>query len=267
MKEEVRLLIKDLQYACRQSLFDGIVRTAAADDDDDDDDTDNQQQEQPRVEVCAICVDTTCCSVVALDDTYQPLRPSLLWMDARSSTQTTEILHKCRGDPALRVNCDGHGPISAEWMTPKALWIKQNEPHTWNKATHICEYQDYINHRLTGVMCASSCNAAARWHWDGQLCVTTKTQPQTQQQQPYPGRPISLYETLGMPELADKLPTKCIPMGSLVGQLTADAARHLGLTQGLPIVQVRKHTKYMHTCIHTDIQIYKQHTTSYRSIH
>ena len=38
MKEEVRLLIKDLQYACRQSLFDGIVRTAAADDDDDDDD-------------------------------------------------------------------------------------------------------------------------------------------------------------------------------------------------------------------------------------
>ena len=40
MKEEVRLLIKDLQYACRQSLFDGIVRTAAADDDDDDDDDD-----------------------------------------------------------------------------------------------------------------------------------------------------------------------------------------------------------------------------------
>ena len=40
MKEEVRLLIKDLQYACRQSLFDGIVRTAAAADDDDDDDTD-----------------------------------------------------------------------------------------------------------------------------------------------------------------------------------------------------------------------------------
>jgi hypothetical protein len=34
MKEEVRLLIKDLQYACRQSLFNGIVRTAADDDDD-----------------------------------------------------------------------------------------------------------------------------------------------------------------------------------------------------------------------------------------
>ncbi|MGK3757457.1 MAG: hypothetical protein ACI8RD_009771 [Bacillariaceae sp.] len=34
MKEEVRLLIKDLQYACRQSLFDGIVRTTTADDDD-----------------------------------------------------------------------------------------------------------------------------------------------------------------------------------------------------------------------------------------
>jgi len=67
--------------------------------------------------VIAICVDTTCCSVVALDKTFMPLRPALLWMDARSAPQTREIMEKCKGDPALAVNCDGNGPISAEWMT------------------------------------------------------------------------------------------------------------------------------------------------------
>jgi len=182
--------------------------------------------------VCAICIDTTCCSVVALDEDYNPLRPSLLWMDARSAPQTTEILKKCKGDRALKVNCDGKGPLSAEWMTPKALWIKQNEPEIWIKAKTICEYQDYINHKLTGVMCASSCNAAARWHWDGEECIKASDDANK-----YPGRPLSLYKKLGMPELADKLPKTCLPMGSLVGKLQKEAAEHLGLDEGTPVAQ------------------------------
>jgi ribulose-phosphate 3-epimerase len=48
---------------------------------------------------------------------------------------------------------------------------------------------------------------------------------------------MSMYETLGIPELADKLPDKCLPMGSLVGHLTTQAATHLNLPQGLPVSQ------------------------------
>lgn len=184
-------------------------------------------------DVKSICIDTTCCSVVALDRrTKEPLRPCLLWMDARSAPQTEEIMEKCRGDPALAVNCGGHGPISAEWMTPKALWIKQNEPDVWSRAGTICEYQDYINYKLTGRIVASSCNAASRWHWDGEDCLRQSTT-----EDPFPGRPMSLYRKLGMPELADKLPQICIPMGSLIGGLTAEAAKHLGLPEGLPVSQ------------------------------
>ena len=96
-------------------------------------------------EFCSICVDTTCCSVVVLDENKEPIRNCLLWMDSRSAPQTQEIMTKCKGDPALRVNCGGDGPLSAEWMTPKALWIRQNEPEVWAKAETVCEYQDYIN--------------------------------------------------------------------------------------------------------------------------
>ena len=187
-------------------------------------------------DVVAICVDTTCCSVVALDMNYKPLRPALLWMDARSAPQTKEIMDKCKGDAALNVNCNGNGPISAEWMTPKALWIKQNEPHVWKKAVNICEYQDYINYRLTGVLCASSCNAAARWHWDGEECIKVSGEGDSVDDK-YRGRPMSLYKKLGMSELADKLPKDCLCMGSLVGHLTKEAASDLGLKEGLPVAQ------------------------------
>lgn len=185
-----------------------------------------QSTEGEGHEIKAICVDTTCCSVVALDATYAPLRPCLLWMDQRSAAQCREILETARGDPALLVNAGGDGPLSAEWMTPKALWLKQNEPNTYNQARYICEYQDYINYKMTGKMCASSCNAAARWHWDGVACL-----------QAGEGRPLSLYQRIGMPELADKLPATCLAMGTKIGELSKDAAEHLNLPRDLPVIQ------------------------------
>jgi len=183
-------------------------------------------------EFCSICVDTTCCSVVALDEDMQPLRNCILWMDARSAPQTREIMTECKDDPALRVNCGGEGPLSAEWMTPKALWIRKNEPEVWAKAKTICEYQDFINYKLTGEICASSCNAASRWHWDGEESILDGTSDN-----PHPGRPLTLYKQLGVPELAEKLPQRCLPMGAQVGTLTQEAATHLGLPVGLSVTQ------------------------------
>ena len=183
-------------------------------------------QQPDDCKIVAMAVDTTCCSVVALDDTMEPLRPCLLWMDQRAHAQTKEIFDRCKGDSALNVNCGGEGPLSAEWMLPKALWMQQNEPEIWNKATTICEYQDYINYKLTGNLYASSCNAATRWHWDGDECLVEGQ-----------GRPLSLYETLGIPELSEKLPSRCMAMGTEVGKLTKEASEHTGLPEGLPVIQ------------------------------
>jgi len=191
-----------------------------------------QDNKDDDFEICAICLDTTCCSVVFLNDKKEPLRPALLWMDARSAPQTKEILEKCRGDPALDINCGGEGPLSAEWMTCKALWCHQNEPKVWKKAKTICEYQDYLNYKLTGQLVASSCNAAVRWHWNGEECIQEGGGDSD-----LPGRPMSLYRKLGIPELAQKLPQKCLPMGALVGKLTKEASQHLGLPEDLPVVQ------------------------------
>ena len=118
-------------------------------------------------DVAGICCDTTCCTVVALDDAGDPLMPCILWMDMRAAEQTKQVL--ATGDVALRVNSDGAGPVSAEWMVPKALWLKQHRPELFAQAAKVCEYQDYVNLKLTGRYCASANNVAVRWHFvDGQ---------------------------------------------------------------------------------------------------
>jgi ribulose kinase len=65
------------------------------------------------------------------------VRPALLWMDMRSAAEAAAVA--ATGDVALRVNSAGHGPVSAEWMVPKSLWLKNNEPHIWERAARVCE--------------------------------------------------------------------------------------------------------------------------------
>jgi hypothetical protein len=44
-------------------------------------------------------------------------------------------------DPALRVNGAGSGPVSAEWLIPKSLWIKETQRELFDRAEKIGEYQ------------------------------------------------------------------------------------------------------------------------------
>ncbi|MDG1487930.1 MAG: FGGY family carbohydrate kinase [SAR324 cluster bacterium] len=170
-------------------------------------------------QIAAMAVDTTCCSVVALDDSGNPVRPALIWMDVRSAEQAEQMV--ATGDNALLINSNGSGPVSAEWMIPKALWIKQNEPKNFDRAVTICEYQDYINLHLTGRLGASINNVSTRWHCDYSR----------------EGVPKSLLEKLDLVELAEKWPQDVFRLGELVGRLTPRAAGHLGLTPDLPVVQ------------------------------
>lgn len=54
----------------------------------------------------------------------------------RSADQAAQVL--ATGDVALEVNSGGRGPVSAEWMIGKALWIKQNEPQLYQVGRSDC---------------------------------------------------------------------------------------------------------------------------------
>ncbi len=170
-------------------------------------------------QITAIACDTTSCTVVALDADGRPLRPCLLWMDIRAHREAAEVAG-C-GDPALRLNGGGAGPVSPEWMIPKALWIKRHRPDIWARAAMVGEYQDYMTWRMTGRWAASLNNVTMRWHY------------QTESG----GWPLSMLAALGLSDLTDRWPTEIVAPGQVIGPLTQGAAHHLGLNAGTPVVQ------------------------------
>ncbi|MEM6847959.1 MAG: FGGY family carbohydrate kinase [Pseudomonadota bacterium] len=163
-------------------------------------------------QIAAMAYATTSCTVVALGSDHRPLRPSIIWMDVRASAEADAVL--ATGDARLTLNGAGRGPVSAEWMIPKALWIKRNEPEIYDRAATICEYQDYLTLRLTGERCASLNNVGLRWHYANREG----------------GWATSLVTALGMADLVEKWPGRVVPPGEVVGPLTTDAAEALGLS-------------------------------------
>jgi ribulokinase len=167
----------------------------------------------------AIGFDTTACTVVALDRTMRPLRPALIWMDVRASREAADVLET--NDPALVINSAGKGPVSAEWMIPKALWLKRHDRENYDRAHAVCDFIDYVNYRSTGRYTGSGDTVSMRWHYVKENG----------------GRPDSLLKKLDLEELVDKWPPEIIFPGDVVGELTSEAARHMGLNGGIPVVQ------------------------------
>lgn len=167
----------------------------------------------------AVAFATTCCSVVALNERGEPLRPAIIWMDVRASAEAEAVL--ATGDQALIVNGASEGPVSAEWMIPKALWIARNEPQIYAEAHTICEYQDYLVLKLTGQRTASLNNVSIRWHY-----ATDRS-----------GWPTSLIDKLDLSDLQQKWPERVIAPGDVVGNLCEAAAQELGLPTSVKVVQ------------------------------
>ena len=167
-------------------------------------------------QIAGIGIDCTACTVVAAGSNGEPLRPALLWMDQRAF-QEAEII-SATGDPVLRFVS---GRVSPEWMLPKALWLKRNEPAVYAHAERIVECTDWMMHRLTGEWTLSLNHVAVKWNYA----------------RPDGGWPVNLLEAVGLSDLLDKWPERIVPLGRGEARLSSQAAGELGLRAGTPVAQ------------------------------
>lgn len=162
-----------------------------------------------------IGVDGTSCTVVHLDEEGKPLRDAIMWMDIRSVREAAEIA-AC-GDDALKYV--GHHNVSAEWFPCKNLWVKRNEPEIYEKAATIFEHTDWMVYWLTGEITANINTVTIRWFYN---CKEG-------------GMPVSLYESIGLGDIFDKLPERIVSLGEVVGGLSEGIAEATGLRPGIPV--------------------------------
>lgn len=84
--------------------------------------------------------------LVLLDAGNRPVRRAILWNDTRTTEQCREI-ERTLGDNLLSVT---RNPALEGFTLPKILWVRENEPEAFAKASRFVLPKDYVRYRLTG---------------------------------------------------------------------------------------------------------------------
>jgi len=168
-------------------------------------------------EIAGLSVDATSATVLAVDADGRPLRPAVLWMDVRASAQAERVA--AADHAALKYS--GHADVSAEFGLPKALWLRDQEPETYEAAASILDCADWITRRLTGERTLSINTTSCKYYFDRDAG----------------GWPAELYEQVGAADLLDKFAGDVLDVGQPVGGLRRAVAEELGLRPDTPVAQ------------------------------
>lgn len=163
---------------------------------------------------CAVCA--TASTVIPVKEDGTPLTNAIMWMDARSQEEMNSI-NKTQ-HPALRY-CGGE--VSFEWLIPKVLWIKKNEPEIYKSAFRIVEQLDWINFQLSGVWAASKCNATCKGNYSDLQN----------------GFSEDFFKTIGLPDYREKIITDIRKPGEAIGRIRHNLSEQFGLNPDLVVVQ------------------------------
>ncbi|TDH36084.1 carbohydrate kinase [Pseudohoeflea suaedae] len=151
----------------------------------------------------------------ALGADGRPAGHAIAWPDARAGEIVAAWTREGKTEEIYEIS--GNAPIPG---VPLALlaWLKANDPERYASLHRIAFAKDYINYRLTGRFVTDESDISFF------PCDIRK-------------RAFShrLFDIAGIPEVAGKLPD-VLPTGSLVGEVTEEAAERTGLKPGTPVV-------------------------------
>ena len=152
--------------------------------------------------------------VILLDEDDEPLRPALLYNDARAHAEIEELSAEL--DPAEVLRRTGAG-VTQQSVGPKLRWLQRHEPEAWARTARIAGSYDW----LAGVL-ADAEFSERNWALES-----------------------GLYD-LGDDDYA---PDLCAAAGiergmlgpirdprQVIGGISADVARLTGLAEGIPVV-------------------------------
>lgn len=82
-----------------------------------------------------------------LDAADNVIRPALIWCDQRSQAQVDWVHSTVGIDKVLEYTAN---PVITGFTLPKLLWVRDNEPHNFERVRKVLLPKDYIRFKLTG---------------------------------------------------------------------------------------------------------------------
>ena len=166
-------------------------------------------------DILCVAFDGTNPNCLCVDENCNPLYPAILWQDARSSEECTELTELL---PKKYTKDYPNGRMKADRTLPKLLWIKKHHPEVFEKTYKVLPVlHNYIIMKLTGKAICDITSAGStafmnpeRTHWSQEVLDLA-------------GIPMSM-----LPEVHERT--------DIVGEITEEFTPLCGLAPGTKLV-------------------------------
>ncbi len=153
-------------------------------------------------------------SSTLLDESDRVLRPAILWNDVRTTAQCRSITDTVGTDGLRRLVGN---PALEGFTAPKLLWVRDEEPQTFDQTRTVLLPKDYVRLLMTGEKATEPSDAAGTLLFDVQRRCWSDEMVTALQLDPSILAPVR-------------------GSASVTGGLTTSAAEALGLKPGTPVV-------------------------------
>lgn len=165
--------------------------------------------------VCAISLSTQGGTLVPVDKEYKPLRPAIVWNDARCTAERGKYLSEV-GEADTMYQKTGW-KLGRTLLTLDIRWMRENEPEIFEKTSMFLSVPDYVSLKMTGIAAIDLSNAGIN-------------QTANIREKKYD------KELMDFAGISERQLPKIVPSGNIIGNLTVEAARELGLSTSTVLV-------------------------------
>ncbi|MCC6613439.1 MAG: FGGY-family carbohydrate kinase [Anaerolineae bacterium] len=165
-------------------------------------------------EIAGVGVDAIGWTLVPVDARGQALCAAPIWLDRRADDQARTLRQLPEADRLVDLVAN---PLDAAYLTPKLIWLREQQPDVYRAAHRFLDATGYIVHRLTGVF---SCDFTQAY---GYHCFDIRKERWDER----------AADVLQIP--LEKLPP-LHASGDIVGQVSPEAAQATGLAVGTPVI-------------------------------
>lgn len=167
-----------------------------------------------RSRIKGIAISGQMMGAVFLDKRDVPVRPAMIWADARSYSQVDQVLQWRRQEEFYGITGNR---MSVAYTLPKVMWVRDNDPEAWRRVRRVCWAKDYVTLCLTGRFCTDHSDAS------GSDCYNLETGDWDREILAEAGIDVSL-----LPEILDST--------SIAGTLIPSVSSRLGLPDDVMVV-------------------------------
>jgi len=151
---------------------------------------------------------------VYLDQENNILRPSITWMDQRTSGIVERINQN--EDAKELVFQETQNFVSTTYTAPQIQWVIEHQPEVWRKVSKVLVAKDFIKFKLTGQMVTDFSDAS------GTLLFNVKERVWSDAMFNYFGIPREIF-----PDVR--------PSDEIMGKVTQEASTLTGIKAGTPV--------------------------------